>query len=477
MGKYRNYKNKNQRVKIKKINIKTKETIEAKKKLNSTYLNIYDIFTFFSSVGILIITTFTSIKSEGMLTFVVLGVMLLVSYCLINRLEKKCKKNFQKQLVIFDILEDFGMKIGYLNPALLAFSVVAGLTEDNVDNYFFIICIGVLITFMIYYSVKHSKNKKENKAVNINVDEIFLAIEKKPTFKVIMFFFCIIIIILLLKICIKFNIINFDIAFISNIPFKQTIHNFFTNDYVVNVICTIVTAIALYIFQIKYSKHKLKKDFRCNEIIQELYYGIESANNINLNSKVLKDSIASIFVNNFKEKERTKSQKYYDFYDKNKNDFHLSHLALTHHNNDILIESIQMVFFLNLNFKLLNIVNNIKNRKPNLVDEYSKIETLYERYNKKKNEEDLLALGYEVERYIIDVIFMGKYCLDLLKYLGYDPVPTKLYTAIFNSLYPTTEEHMRFLKLPIKEQNKISKAISRKARKVYRLYRIKSLFK
>ena len=83
----------------------------------------------------------------------------------------------------------------------------------------------------------------------------------------------------------------------------------------VNVICTIVTAIALYIFQIKYSKHKLKKDFRCNEIIQELYYGLESANNINLNSKVLKDSIASIFVNNFKEKERTKSQKYYDFYD------------------------------------------------------------------------------------------------------------------------------------------------------------------
>ena len=58
---------------------------------------------------------------------------------------------------------------------------------------------------------------------------------------------------------------------------------------------------------------------------------------------------------------------------------------------------------------------------------------LYEKYEKEAKETDFLALGNEIERYITDVGFMGEYCLDLLNYLGYDPIPNKLYIAIFNS--------------------------------------------
>ena len=67
---------------------------------------------------------------------------------------------------------------------------------------------------------------------------------------------------------------------------------------------------------------------------------------------------------------KLEAEKYIEFYIKHRADFELSNLALTYHNNWILIESIQTVFFINLNFKLLSIVNNIKNRKPNLDEEF-----------------------------------------------------------------------------------------------------------
>lgn len=56
---------------------------------------------------------------------------------------------------------------------------------------------------------------------------------------------------------------------------KESVITLFKNDYVVNIICTVLTAVALYFFQIDYSKHKLKSDFRCNEIIHDVYDGIE----------------------------------------------------------------------------------------------------------------------------------------------------------------------------------------------------------
>lgn len=51
---------------------------------------------------------------------------------------------------------------------------------------------------------------------------------------------------------------------------------------------------------------------------------------------------------------------YYKFYKEYEVDFGMMAYSLSCENNDILIESLQSCFFLNLNFKLLNIVNNIK---------------------------------------------------------------------------------------------------------------------
>jgi len=94
---------------------------------------------------------------------------------------------------------------------------------------------------------------------------------KKPLYNIVIFIFHIISLILLFSLCIHFKVINLDFLNIS----KEAIASFFRNDYVVNIICTVLTAVALYIIQIKYSKHKLKNDFRCNEIIHDVYDGIE----------------------------------------------------------------------------------------------------------------------------------------------------------------------------------------------------------
>lgn len=470
-----------------KINVKVKKTSQKRKQENndvekskdSAYSNIYSISTFLISLAVsVIITLGADKKMEDWITVIVFSITFPICCLFIKKFRKKCESASSRQSPTIDILVDIGTKIGYLNPILLLFCAVSGISESICLSWFFTLgIIAMLLATILFVIRKHSKNKNIKKNGNIDFNNITAIGEPKSHFKVVVFLLCIVIIFLLLKICIHFNIIDFDAFFSNNPSFNKILCSFFTNDYVINILCTIVTAVALYILQIKYSKHKIKKDIRCDEVIRDLYDGIESAQKIKSNSKALEIEINAITGDDFKEKERNKAQKYYDFYVENKQDFHLSHLALTYHNNDILIESIQMVFFLNLNFKLLNIVNNIKNRKPNLVEEYPKIESLYNKYNEENREEDLLTLGHQIERYITDVGFMGGYCLDLLDYLGFDPIPTKIYIAIFNSIYPTTEEIIQYHHLPKKEQYRISLAITRKATIKYLLYRVKRFFK
>lgn len=475
------------RKKAKRINVRIKKTNQmlekenntVEKNKNSAYSNIYSISTFLISLVVFIIITLGANKRmEDLITITVFFATFPICCFLVKKFRKKCETSSQKQSRSIDVLVDIGTNIGYLNPVLLLFCAVSGISECIHVSWFFAIgVIAMLFAAIIRVVKKYSMKKKPKNKIHIDFDNITTISKPKSHFKLAIFILCLIILFLLLQISIHFNVIDFNEFFSKNTSFNQMLHSFFTNDYVINILCTIVTAVALYVMQIKYSKHKIKKDFRCDEIIRDLYDGIERAQNIKLNSKKLEIEINSLTGYDFKEKERIKAQKYYDFYVENKNDFHLSHLALTYHNNDILIESIQMVFFLNLNFKLLNIVNNIKNRKPDLEEEYPEIEKLYNKYQKENREKDLLALGYQIERYITDVAFMGRYCLDLLNYLGFDPIPSKIYIEIFKILYPTTEDHIKFNHLPQEEQYKITLAITRKASKEYILYKIKQFFK
>lgn len=297
---------------------------------------------------------------------------------------------------------------------------------------------------------------------------------KKSFFRIIMFILQIVTICLLIALCIHFNILQFDFDWLT----KNKILELINNAYFTNIISTILTALVLYYVQIKYSKHKIKKDFRCNEIINDLYDGIETAFKLTDNSEKIKIKKEQEKTDNtdFNAKRLSNAKRYVDFFTEKKAEFYLSNLSLTYSNNNILIESVQTVFFINLNFKLLNIVNNIKNRRPNLEKLYPEIEKLYGDFNV-SDDEKVLELGEKIERYLTDLNFMAKYWLALINYLGYDPLPVKIHIEVFNTYFDTDDKKYSFFRLPLKEQNKLYKKIQKKATMLYIKQKIKSLFK
>lgn len=152
---------------------------------------------------------------------------------------------------------------------------------------------------------------------------------RKPLYNIVIFIFHIITLILLFTLCIHFNVIKLDLLDFS----KEAVASFFKNDYVVNIVCTILTAAALYIIQIKYSKHKLKSDFRCNEIIHDVYDGIERTHELIKESKELSNEIEELEKDpnmDFNVYRKEEALKYLAFYKKHKGDFKICNIALTY---------------------------------------------------------------------------------------------------------------------------------------------------
>ena len=299
---------------------------------------------------------------------------------------------------------------------------------------------------------------------------------KKTPYNVIIFIFHIITITLLTALCIEFNIINFDLVPIT----KDLLTNFFQNDYVINISCTIITAIALYIIQIHYCKRKLRNDFRCNEIIRDVFDGIERTLKLTNEAKSINEEVEKLKENSsldFNTRYKKEAQLYIDFYSDNEFAFRLSNNMLMYHNNWILIDSVQTVFFININFKLLNIVNNIKNRKPNLEKAYPEIQEMYEAYKENSDDASIRILGDKIKCFLLDIEFMAKYWYSLLNYLGYDPIPSKMQLTIFKTMFKTDEEQDNFFRLPISEQNKTYRKIQKMVKKEYFKYKIKNFFK
>lgn len=427
------------------------------------YSSIFSISSFFISFVTFFLTSFFKGNNYNyhIIIIFVSTVTFIACYSFIRNASKKRKKTNGKNNKAFLIVADIGTNIGYLSPILLLFSSVSSINNDSRLSIFF----SLVIVFLSITAVGpvYQKYKKTNNNFKIeyeNHDDFTTETQNRSFCPALIVLF---IIFLLVKSCADLHTIafSFDKSIITTI--KRVLHN----DYVVNILCTIITAAVLYFLQIKYSKYKLRQDFRCNEIMEDLYDGIKYAHKI----KTEAEKIVFDYSDNLDYHEKTilESKKYYEFYVENKNDFHLSHLIFTYPNNDILIDSIQSVFFINLNFKLLNIVNNIKNRKPNLEREYPKIESLFEKYKDEQQENDLISLGFEIKNYITDVGFMGQYCFELLNYLGYDQVIIRIYRKVINSMYSYENDLITLMNLP-------EKKIKRKVAVEYIKYKVLQLF-
>lgn len=285
---------------------------------------------------------------------------------------------------------------------------------------------------------------------------------KKSLYRKVMFIITISCLILLIIIAAKMGIFS-DLNIYGLFSVIERIIN---NTYFSSIMCSIIAVVLIYIIQVQYSKKMLKKDFRCNEIIQEVFNGIE--NYCELIDKIPEPTKRKDSEDYF-EKRKQDSLLYYQFYKDNKIDIDLITMSLSGTNNDILIDSLQSCFFLNLNFKLLNIVNNIKNRLPNLQDGYPEVKKEYEEYTTKGEEDALIKFANKLPHYLIDLRFMVIYWKELLDYLNYDSTYIKLFIQTYNSKYNIVED----IKQPKEVLYAKNREIDKIVRKTMRMYKIK----
>lgn len=118
------------------------------------------------------------------------------------------------------------------------------------------------------------------------------------------------------------------------------VRNILNNTYVSGVLCSIIAVIIVYKWQVWYCKIRLKQDIRCNECIRDIYHGIETA------CKYTPD------VDKAQEYEDDVQceckQKYVAYYKKHQTSIETTNLELCDDRNDLLMDSIQSCFFVNL---------------------------------------------------------------------------------------------------------------------------------
>ena len=288
---------------------------------------------------------------------------------------------------------------------------------------------------------------------------------KKSLYRQVMFVISSICLILLITIAVKIGVFSE----LTSCVWIESILSVINNSYFSGVLCSIIAVIVIYFFQVQYSKRMLKKDFRCNEIIQDVYDGIEKYYNI---SNTIPERTSKNEEKDYSKRQIADGLMYYKFYKEYEVDFEMMAYSLSCENNDILIESLQSCFFLNLNFKLLNIVNNIKNRLPNIRNGYPEIKEICENYELNNDENMLKSIENRFPHYLIDLRFMATYWQELLDYLNYDPTYIKLFVRTYNSQYDILEE----LKQPKEIQYAKQRKIQKEVRKAIWLYKIKNFW-
>lgn len=239
--------------------------------------------------------------------------------------------------------------------------------------------------------------------------------------------------------------------------------------YFSSIFCSIVSVVIIYFVQIKYSKTKLKKDKRCNETIQELYEEMEEY------CEIIDEKPSEIGI----ETREIDAKKWYDFYKEMKSRIEYIEFCFSGNQVDILISSIESCFFINLNFELLNIINDVKDRLNYIRENKIKLEEEEEKYKagqdkdeEKQNQQKLIiTLGVEVESYIRELGSLASAWKRLLDYLKYDPMYVKLFVELYKEQFKIDGINN------VDTLMRNSKRIKRKVRIALLKYRLKKFWK
>lgn len=223
---------------------------------------------------------------------------------------------------------------------------------------------------------------------------------------------------------------SYRMGIYPHIDIPQFLKNFFNNGYVTNIVCSVLSLLLVYYFQLVYCKFRLKQDHRFNEALTDLY-------SANCDAKEL-----------LRKWDKTNEV---EFFNENKIMLKLIHDEYMYPNNSIVWDSISTVFFLNINFKLLSIINNIKNRLPTM-----------DRWWERLSMDDKPVDKHLVHTFLMDIHFMSEYCDDLFDYFNFD---LSLHNETME-LIPISA--LEFRELPRRQQLKLIREARRKAKKKLR---------
>lgn len=255
---------------------------------------------------------------------------------------------------------------------------------------------------------------------------------KKSLYRKIVLLILIACFILLSAICLKLNV--FEEAVNYNV--FNVLSAIFNNSYFSGISCSIIAVVIIYIIQLNYSKGMLKKDICCSEIIVDIYFSIDRCREI-LNK-------VSEIEEKFKKNGELLDEQQYakelcSFYNENECIIESIIEGLASDKNDLLIDSVQMCFLINLNFKLLNIMNGIKGWLLDIRTKYNGICKTHADCKTNDSYEMLIKLQFELSCLFDGLKYISIYWKQLLDYLNYDPTYIKLFMNKFKSKYSVTD--------------------------------------
>lgn len=139
---------------------------------------------------------------------------------------------------------------------------------------------------------------------------------KKSLYRQVMFVISSICLILLITIAVKIGVFSE----LTSCVWIESILSVINNSYFSGVLCSIIAVIVIYFFQVQYSKRMLKKDVRCNEIIQDVYDGIEKYCNI---SNTIPERTSKNEEKDYSKRQIADGLMYYKFYKEYEVDFEM----------------------------------------------------------------------------------------------------------------------------------------------------------
>ncbi len=203
------------------------------------------------------------------------------------------------------------------------------------------------------------------------------------------------------------------------------------NQYVSGILCSIFAIMIVFVVQNSFSKRKINEDLICNEALGNMNLAINMYN-----------ELLEMHNTNEEQKRECEKRVYLDNKIRIKTIFEL----ITYHDSQILIDSLKIYLFSNLDFELLSIINHIKNVQPELEKTWENIDD---------NREESIC------RFMLELRYMVHCCDELLSYLGYRNERHEEIMKIYKERYSVEDE----ISLPAKERQAHYKESIREYRK------------